>query len=117
MSDVEGETVSGPSSGTRSATQRALTHVLTNVFGLNNKSGLCLALQASGYVKIPSVISMNDATRQSLTYSVKDEHGKRVDRGLNLYEESLLQALKGFAVYKEANANSRGHFHHLTGSQ
>lgn len=88
---------------TKTPSQLALLHVLDVVLVLGNQSGLRLALQAAGYIKIQSVLSMSEQNMSALTYKTKDSTNKVLTHHLALNDISTLEALKGFAVYKEAH--------------
>ena len=77
--------------------------MLDNVLCLSSSSGLRLALQVGGYVKIQPVLSITSASIKMLRYKGRDANGDPADLGLLLYEEGLLEALKGFAAFKEAH--------------
>ncbi|MGL4350702.1 MAG: hypothetical protein ACRCT2_09110, partial [Plesiomonas shigelloides] len=86
----------------KSASEEALTHVLDDVFVLSRDNGLRQALQRGGFKKIQSVLAMSNTILTSLTYRGKDANNRPADIPILASEEGLINALKGYAAYSEA---------------
>ena len=82
--------------------QEALKHVLEHVLCLPSHSGLRLSLTAEGYVKIGQVISMSASTIKALSYTSHVEGKVTSSTCLLICEVETLQALQGFAWFKQA---------------
>jgi hypothetical protein len=86
---------------------QALEHVLDNVLGLRLTSGLRLALEGDGYVKLSTVLAITQDHINSLSYYEIDDLDDagvpiRPPRGISLAERGMLESLKGYAVHHQA---------------
>ena len=80
----------------------ALEHVLAHVLCLPSNSGIRFSLMAGGFVKIGQVIGMSAPTLAALSY-MQEVSGMVCIVCLLPNEKKTLQALQGFAHFKEAH--------------